>query len=179
MPPYSVAFVFTIAVAVLSERTHQRAPFIAGCSAFGIIGYIILISQKRPGVSYAGTILAAGGIYPATAIMLSWPANNVSGQTKRATANAMQISVGTIGAVVGVQLYRSRWGPRYYIGHSVALGYLAVNISIVCLLRIILKKENARKAAEREAKGLGVLADVGKEGNGFLGDEDPRWVFQL
>ncbi len=111
--------------------------------------------------------------------MLSWPANNVSGQTKRATANAMQISVGTIGAVIGIQLYRAPWGPRYYVGHSVAVGYLAVNIAIVCLLRVILQKENERKAAERQARGLGVLADVGKEGVNFLGDDDPRWVFQL
>ena len=77
VPPYAVAFVLTITVAVLSERYVIRAPFIAGSSAISIIGYILLITDHRPGVSYLGTIFAAAGIYPATAIMLSWPANNV------------------------------------------------------------------------------------------------------
>ena len=106
VPPYAVAFILTITVAVLSERYVIRAPVIAASSSFAVIGYILLLSDHTPGVSYLGTILAAGGIYPATAIVLSWPANNVSGQTKRATANAMQISIGNLGAVLGTQLYR-------------------------------------------------------------------------
>ena len=106
VPPYAVAFILTITVAVLSERFGIRAPFIAASSSFAVIGYILLLSDHTPGVSYLGTIFAAGGIYPATAIVLSWPANNVSGQTKRATANAMQISIGNLGAVLGTQLYR-------------------------------------------------------------------------
>lgn len=40
---------------------------------------IILLSSRKAVVSYFGTILAASGIYPATAIVLSWPANNDSG----------------------------------------------------------------------------------------------------
>ncbi|ELR03918.1 hypothetical protein GMDG_06449 [Pseudogymnoascus destructans 20631-21] len=83
VPPYAVATVFTVLVAVASEKAKRRAP-----------------------VSYVGTIFAAAGIYPATGIVLAWPANNVSGQTKRATANAMQISIGNLGAVLGTQLYR-------------------------------------------------------------------------
>ncbi|OAF56860.1 hypothetical protein VC83_07074 [Pseudogymnoascus destructans] len=81
VPPYAVATVFTVLVAVASEKAKRRAP-----------------------VSYVGTIFAAAGIYPATGIVLAWPANNVSGQTKRATANAMQISIGNLGAVLGTQL---------------------------------------------------------------------------
>ena len=41
-------------------------------------------NKTPPGVSYTGTFFAAGGIYPAVALVLSWPAINVSGQTKRA-----------------------------------------------------------------------------------------------
>ena len=173
VPPYAVAFVLTLSVAVASEKFKIRAPFIMGSASLAIIGYIILLSARKAGVSYVGTIFAAAGIYPATAIVLSWPANNVSGQTKRATANAMQISIGNLGAVLGTQLYRSTDGPRFFVGHGFALGYLCMNLLVVGSLWAILRAENARRdRGEADARLAGI-----SEGE-WLGDEDPRWRFQ-
>ena len=173
VPPYAVATVLTITVAIASEKLKIRAPFIMGASSLAAVGYIILLSSKKPGVGYFGTILAAAGIYPATAIVLSWPANNVSGQTKRATANAMQISIGNLGAVLGTQLYRSTDGPRFFLGHSFAFGYLCCNVLVVGTLWMVLRKENARRdRGERNDRLIGVDEDD------WLGDEDPRWRFQ-
>lgn len=159
-----------------------------GGSLLACIGYIILIANDpvRPGVSYLGTFFAAGGIYPAVAIVLSWPANNVSGQTKRAIANAMQISIGNLGAVIGTQLYRTETSPRYFLGHGFALGYLVANIVVVAITWWFLKRENVAKKAAREASGLQAWGGSGGdfagvidlEHEGFLGDRDPRWVFQ-
>lgn len=159
-----------------------------GGSLLACIGYIILIANDpvRPGVSYLGTFFAAGGIYPAVAIVLSWPANNVSGQTKRAIANAMQISIGTLGAVIGTQLYRTETSPRYFLGHGFALGYLVANIVVVAVTWWFLKRENVAKKAAREASGLQAWGELGgdfagvidSENEEFLGDRDPRWVFQ-
>ena len=118
-PPYVFAFVTTMCIAVVVERIKFRAPFIIGSSLLAIVGYVLLIASTRPGVLYTGTVLAAGGIYSAIALILSWPPNNVSGQTKRATASAVQISIGNLGAVMGTQLYRPAWGPRFFIGHGV------------------------------------------------------------
>ena len=173
IPPYALATVLTILTAVASEKTHRRAPFIMGASSLAMIGYIILLTDKRPGVSYVGTIFAASGIYPATAIVLSWPANNVSGQTKRATANAMQISIGSMGAVLGTQLYRTESYPRFYVGHGFALGYLFANVLVVGTLWWILKREN-----ERRDRGVGAEHLRGIDEGEWLGDEDPRWRFQ-
>ncbi|KAJ5388832.1 hypothetical protein N7509_011373 [Penicillium cosmopolitanum] len=179
VPPYAVAFCTTISVAILSERLRLRAPFIMGSSAVACIGYILLISQHRPGVSYLGTIFAAAGIYPAVAIVLSWPANNVSGQTKRCIANAMQISIGNLGAVLGTQLYRTETSPRYFLGHGFALGYLVANIIVVGILWKVLQRENVEKERAREAQGLRpLMGDIGDADGDFLGDKDPRWIFQ-
>ena len=173
VPPYTVATILTLTVAVASERTKIRAPFIMGTSALAIIGYIILLSGSRPSVSYGGTILAAAGIYPSVAIVLSWPANNVSGQTKRATANALQISIGNLGAVLGTQLYRRNSGPRFFLGHGFALAYLCFNIIVVGSLWAVLRAENKRRdRGERDDRLIGVSEDE------WLGDDDPRWRFQ-
>jgi MFS family permease len=171
IPPYAVATLFTIVWAILSERYKRRGLFIIITSSVAIIGYIILLAntnpKARPGVS----------IYPSVALVLCWPAINVSGQTKRATANAMQISIGNLGAVIGTQLYRPKTSPRYVLGHSFALGYLCMNIVAVSTLWFILNKENREKE-------LHLIAHP--ETSGFhdsdedlsLGDRHPRWKFQ-
>ena len=118
IPPYLAGFVTTMSVAVLVERTKRKAPFIICSSAVGIVGYTMLLVSRWSGMSYGGTILVAAGIFPSIAVVLSWPAGNVSGQTKRATAQAVQISIGGFGAVLGTQLYRPKWSPRHFVGHG-------------------------------------------------------------
>lgn len=181
IPPYAVATAFTILWAILSERYGRRALFITATSTVAIIGYIILLAntnpKARPGVSYVGVFFAAIGIYPSVALVLSWPAINVSGQTKRATANAMQISIGNLGAVLGTQLYRTNTSPRYVLGHSFALGYLSMNIVVVSTLWYFLKKENREKeqylVEHPETRGFHDSDEDLK-----LGDRHPRWKFQ-
>lgn len=145
-------------------------------SLTGIIGYIILLSNKHPtrhpAVSYVGTFFAAAGIYPSTALALSLPAINVSGQTKRATATAMQITIGNLGAVLGTQLYRTETAPRYVLGHSFALAYLCMNVCVAGLTWWKLNKENKKKE--------GLEAEVQHtEEQGFKGDDDVRFRFTV
>jgi hypothetical protein len=168
-----VAFILTITVAIASERLHKRAPFIMGSSLLAAIGYIILLTTRRASVSYLGTVFAAAGIYPATAIVLAWPANNVSGQTKRAIANAMQIFIGNVGAIIGTQIYRPTSAPRFYLGHAIALGYLFANVVVVGILWIVLKRQNSKKTSGKHDDRLKRISE-----DEFIGDEDPRWIFQ-
>lgn len=178
VPPYALATLLTVGFAMVSEKAHRRAPFIVFSSSLSIIGYIILLTNKdpthRPGVSYVGMFFAAAGIYPSTAMVLSWPANNVSGQTKRATANAMQISIGNLGAVMGTQLYRPAWAPRYFVGHGMALAYMCANIVVVLTTWYVLQEENKRRDALESRVGL--PDDMSEE---WKGDEDLRWRFTV
>lgn len=173
VPPYAVATILTVIIAVLSEKTKKRAPFVIASTSLAIIGYILLLSAPihKPGVSYTGTIFAAAGIYPTCAIVLSWPAANVSGQSKRATATAMTITIGNLGAILGTQLYRPNTSPRWYLGHSFALGYLCLNIVNTSILWYSLNRENRIK---RERATAGELGEDGP----IKTDEDVRWLFQ-
>lgn len=174
IPPYALATMLTVAYAVVSERVGRRAPFIIASSLTAVIGYAILVSNTdpthRPGVSYVGVFFAAAGIYPAVALVLSWPAINVSGQTKRATANALQITIGNVGAIIGTQIYRSTTGPRYVPGHAVALAYMLANICVVSVLWFVLERINKKRDAEAASLGVELEGD-------WEGDEDPRWRF--
>lgn len=196
VPPYALAFITTVTIAILSERYHRRGPFIIGSSCFAIIGYIILLTAHSAGAKYTGMFFAAGGIYPAVALVLAWPANNISGQTKRAVAGGMQIMIGNMGAVIGTQIYRPKTAPHYYVGHGVALAYLVCNVIVVSATWWVLKRENERKDAllrsgatvpavhpssdsdeerqqqKRGSVGSRITAD-------FQGDDDIRWRFHL
>ncbi|KAL1588749.1 hypothetical protein WHR41_02378 [Cladosporium halotolerans] len=176
IPPYALATLLTILLATISQRTARRAPFILASTTLAIAGYIILLSNPsptlNPRLSYAGVFLAAAGIYPSVALALAWPAVNVSGQTKRATASALQITVGNLGAVIGTQLYRPGDAPRYAVGHAVALGYLVGGLGVVGAIWGVHARINRRRDEREEREGRGY------EGV-WLGDEDPRWRFGL
>ncbi|EME45157.1 hypothetical protein DOTSEDRAFT_127766 [Dothistroma septosporum NZE10] len=176
VPPYALACVLTVGYAIVSERVGTRSPFIIASTTTAIIGYCMLLGNtnptKHPGLSYAGVFFAAAGIYPSVAIGLSWPAINVSGQTKRAVANGLQITIGNLGAVIGTQLYRSNDGPRYIVGHSVALAYLCLNILVVSILWWLLGSINSKRDAVKSETDSQVAG-------AWRGDEDPRWRFRL
>lgn len=159
-------------------------------TTIAIVGYIILIANtstytststsagvrttttkfSHPWVSFVGMFFAAAGIYPSVAMILSWPAVNVSGQTKRATAGGLQISIGNLGAVIGTQIYRTQMAPRYYQGHAVALAYLVGNLIVTGVTWWLLSRENKKRAALQASTSL-------KEGGDWEGDEDQRFVF--
>jgi hypothetical protein len=85
----------------------------------------------------------------------------------------MQISIGNLGAVMGTQLYRANDGPRFVVGHSMALAYLLANIVVVSVLAWRLKRENARRAGiSSEIRDVGEVKD-------WKGDADPRWRFEF
>ncbi|QIW99183.1 hypothetical protein AMS68_004701 [Peltaster fructicola] len=175
IPPYALATILTALYAWVSERSGRRAPFIIFSNFVAVIGYAILISNTdptgRPGVSYVGTFFAAAGIYPSVAMTLSWPAINVSGQTKRATAGALQITIGNIGAIIGTQIYRAAYGPRYVPGHSTALGYMLGNVVVTSTLWYVLSRINKKRdAADAVANGAEIEGE-------WQGDADPRWRF--
>jgi hypothetical protein len=106
------------------------------------------------------------------------PAINVSGQTKRAVAGALQVTVGNFGAILGTQLYRPKTAPRYLLGHSFALGYLCMNLVVVFTLWCVLRRDNKKKqeylASHPETNGIHDTEEDLK-----LGDRHPRWKFNV
>lgn len=85
----------------------------------------------------------------------------------------MMNSIGTSGAILGTQLYRAETAPRFYLGHSFAMGYLVLNVSLTAVLWRVLNEANKRKESGIENHRLEGLSE-----NEWLGDEDPRYRFR-
>ncbi|KAH8113521.1 MFS general substrate transporter [Phellopilus nigrolimitatus] len=146
VPPYAVAAFSIWGAAYLAAKYERRAVFIIAGGFIAIIGYVILIASKTAGGQYVGVHFATAGVYTGNALLLSWPSENVSGQTKRAVAVALQITIGDIGAVVGVLIYRPSFsGHRFRKPHIIAIGYVCFAIVVAAYLWWAMARENQRR----------------------------------
>jgi len=56
---------------------------------------------------------------------MRWPSEDISGQAKRGVGVAMQITIGDLGTIAGVLLYRPAFSAHRFRGpHIIAIGYL-------------------------------------------------------
>ncbi|TDL17873.1 MFS general substrate transporter [Rickenella mellea] len=180
VPPNSLAAFSIWGTVYLSSKYNVRAPFIIGAAFVAIIGYIVLITTKHSGAQYAGVHLAAAGIYTGNALLLSWPGENVSGQTKRAVAVAMQITIGDIGAIAGVLIYRPQFsGHKYRKPHIIAIGYLCFAIVVATYLWTWMSRENRRRDAVLEKDEKASEFEVDDNVRRRLGDRYIGYRYQV
>ncbi|KAF8349449.1 major facilitator superfamily domain-containing protein [Amanita rubescens] len=146
VPPNTAACLSIWLIVWLSSRIDKRAPFILGSAVVAIIGYIIILTAKTAGGQYVGVHFAAMGIYMGNSLLFSWPSENVSGQTKRAVAIALQIGMGDTGAIAGVLIYRpSLEAHNYRKAHAIAIGYLLFAMIATAYLWFCMRRANAER----------------------------------
>ncbi|EPQ31951.1 uncharacterized protein PFL1_00150 [Pseudozyma flocculosa PF-1] len=187
VPPYAFAFLVTMSTAHLSFLARKRLVFIILAALLAIVGYVVQITSPTVGGKYTAVFITAAGVYAGNALLLSLPSENVSGQTKRATALAMQIMFGNTGSIIGVQLYRTPLGSlkntNYRISHGLAIVWLGIGIGAASALWILLDRENKRRDREvqrksdEEGKSAEQLQSV--EEKRLLGDRRLDWRYQI
>jgi Major Facilitator Superfamily len=142
VPPYAVATVFTVAVAIISDRTKVRGVIMLFMLPVAIAGYAAIANVHSPRVQYGMTFLMATGLYASVPPVLVWNSNNSAGhvspilfsltrmpflrsaQYKRATTSALQLAIANSGGFVAAFIYPSKQGPLYHKGHTIVLGLL-------------------------------------------------------
>ncbi|KAJ8660813.1 hypothetical protein O0I10_003456 [Lichtheimia ornata] len=147
VPPYAVAFVICIIVALNADRMFERGWHSAFASFIGVIGYLLLIVLKDKGIAglYVGTILATIGSFAQLAPRAAWGSGCIGGHTKRAVGVAMISNIGNISGALASTIYQDDDAPHYVRGHAVCLGTCAA-VSIMCIaLKYILKYINKRR----------------------------------
>jgi hypothetical protein len=125
-----------------------------GFCTLALIGYVLLISSGIPAAQYTGTFLAACGVYPMIPIMVMWNGNNIGGSTKRGVGIAMQIGFGNCGGVIASFVYRSKDVPRYFFGHGIVMGFLALSLVLIVVQYFALSAVNRRRDAENQDPAL-------------------------
>lgn len=128
VPPFVAGCICTILAGIYSDKLNLRGPFVMGGAFVSMIGYIILISQTKPGVSYVGAILAAVGVYPTIAVDLAWAGSAAGGDMCKGVTLALVIGVGNLGGICSSFIYIH--SPRFFSGHGTIIGFLALSMSL-------------------------------------------------
>lgn len=81
----------------MSDRLQVRGPLVIGFSAFGAVGFLMLLATDNLATNFVGLFFAAMGVYPLIPLIVSWSANNMGGSLKKGVGTAMVISMGNAG----------------------------------------------------------------------------------
>ena len=98
--PYLAATVFMVLLGILSDRTGQRRPFIAGSLALAAAGFLLSVLASSPVWSIAGLVIAAAGIWGALGPFWAFAGSFLSG-AGAATGFALINSIGNLGGFTG------------------------------------------------------------------------------
>ncbi|CAF0986277.1 unnamed protein product [Didymodactylos carnosus] len=157
-PPFVISALTTIAVSFHAGRKNERGYHIGIFLVMAIIGFIMLITLSKttmmsncistdPTVAmYIATVIACIGTYTTVPLHCSWFTNNIDGTTKRGVATGLIVGFGNLGGVIAGQIYRDKYYPDYRISHSITLGFICVTLALVIILKILLIRENRRRA---------------------------------
>ncbi|EMC95411.1 hypothetical protein BAUCODRAFT_72648 [Baudoinia panamericana UAMH 10762] len=146
-PPYVFAALWMYACAVLGDKYHIRGPFIIFNALLGVLGLALLGFTKNAGVRYFGVFLATTSCNSNIPCVLTYQANNIRGQWKRALASATLVGAGGIGGIVGSTVFRSQDKPGYKPGMYATLLASALIVLITCALEFKFWRANKRAAA--------------------------------
>ncbi|KAG0240241.1 hypothetical protein BGW41_007080 [Actinomortierella wolfii] len=177
-PPYFFGGLLTFAVAVIVDRTQQRAYMIVALSFFTICGYACELITTNVHARYTASFIIYAGQSAMMPVATSWLTTNVGGYAKRAIAVAIYQLGASLAGVMGSQYYRTKHAPRYVVGHSVNIGFLIVLIGCTALQRWRLARANYRRSYS-VAFGLNPIRGLSKAEIRDLGDNHPAYRYTL
>ncbi|GAA6027742.1 hypothetical protein JCM8097_008011 [Rhodosporidiobolus ruineniae] len=151
VPPYALAFIVTLSVALLSDKYGQRAIVNITFMSLAIVGFIIQLAidpRENSTGAYIGLWCCVVGVAPAIATTITWCGNNTAGVLKRGTAMGALFMTGNSGGIVSSVVYRTQDAPRYTRGHGTGLAFAAMAVILSTVMLIWTKRENARRDAK-------------------------------
>jgi sugar phosphate permease len=115
-PPYVLAAISMFTSAYIGDRYRFRGPIIIFNCVIILIGLPIMGFHKTSGVRYFGVFLVTAGANANIPAVMTFQANNIVGQWKRAFCSASLVGFGGIGGIAGGLVFRSQDNPHYRPG---------------------------------------------------------------
>ncbi|KAF8427724.1 MFS general substrate transporter [Tirmania nivea] len=148
VPPWVVAFTFSMLIATFSDYIRHRFAFVLGSLAVAITGVIILLTvydKERIHIQYFALFLVISGTNGAGPIIISWFTSNLSGHHRRSIGSAYQISLGNIAGIISSFTFVAADRPRYIPGYSILLAFMCfTGIMTTCYFWVV-TNDNGRK----------------------------------
>jgi MFS family permease len=110
-PPYVFAIIASLAMAWVSDHYRTRWPVLVFQSVTGIVGLLVILYPKPPGVRYFGLFLAVFGCQANVPGTLAYGQSQTAEVRKKGVVAAVMISVGAAGGITGSTIFRSQDAP--------------------------------------------------------------------
>ncbi len=123
-PPYAFAAILMYTMGWISDRFHMRGPIVVFNAVLMLIGLPITGFAKGNGARYFGIFLMTGGANGNIPAVMTYQANNIRGQWKRAFCSATLVGFGGIGGIAGSLVFRSQDNPHYRPGIYACMAYV-------------------------------------------------------
>ncbi|KAF5981803.1 hypothetical protein FBULB1_4599 [Fusarium bulbicola] len=152
-PPYAFAGIVMFATAWVGDKYHVRGPMILFNMLLCLIGLPIMGWAESANVRYFGVFLVTAGANSNIPTVMSFQANNVRGQWKRAFCSATLVGFGGFGGIAGSLVFREKDKlTGYKPGMWACIACCLVTVILVSLCDLDFKRQNAK--ADRGEKVL-------------------------
>ena len=163
-PPYALAAIVMFTTGWAGDKYHIRGPIIIFNMVLCLIGLPIMGFHKDASVRYFGVFLTTAGANSNIPATMSYQANNIRGQWKRAFCSAILVGMGGVGGIAGglvfryvcisrtilaliLTFHRTQDKPGYEPGLYACIACCLLTIILVCL--ITLRSWSLNKRADR------------------------------
>lgn len=143
-PPYAAAGIFMYVQATFADKFRNRCSSVIINATLCLIGLPILGFSTNNGARYFGIFLATVGANSNIPAIMTYQANNIRGQWKRALCSATLVGFGGIGGIVGSTVFREVDKPGYVPGIMTCMIANALIICVTLLLTLKFWRANKR-----------------------------------
>lgn len=143
-PPYAFAAIVMYATGWAGDKYHLRGPIIMFNMVLCLIGLPIMGFHSNPNVRYFGVFLTTAGANSNVPATMSYQANNIRGQWKRAFCSATLVGMGGVGGIAGGLVFRTQDKPGYKPGLYACIACCLLTLVIVCLVTLSSWRLNKR-----------------------------------
>jgi len=151
-PPYAFAGIVMFLTSWAGDKYRVRGPIIVFNMVLCLIGLPIIGWHSNAAVRYFGVFLTTAGANSNVPATMSYQANNVRGQWKRALTSATLVGFGGVGGIAGSLVFRSQDNPTYRPGMWACIATSLLTILIVGVLSLDFARQNRK--ADRGEKEL-------------------------
>lgn len=167
-PPFLFAFVVVLLTAFLSDRYRTRSIPIIFHGSLACVGYILLALAQPLRLSsasrYASVFPICAGFFSAVTVVITWTLNNQHSDEGKGTGTVVLQVIGQLGPLLGTRLYPDAEGPYFVKGMGVCAGAMGLVVLLAWALRVVLRKENRRRAGGWRGERGGGVGRLGSRG---------------
>ncbi|KAF6802252.1 allantoate transport protein [Colletotrichum sojae] len=173
VPPYVCGALGLYAFALSSDYHKERGYHIVGGILIALVGLIATVTVESHAGQYAALCVLLLGSYVAAPLTVAWLSGNTPEPGKRSLVLGAN-GFGNLSGVIGAQLYRERYKPRYKIPFYATLGFVAAALVGYVSYRFALAAVNRKKLEIMREK---TQHDIERERVDNTRYADKKWTF--